>query len=398
MHWLELAKNQAEERFRALPLPGAKDENFRFTPLADLKLDGHAESLAAPSASIALEAEESSLLFLQGGLVTHSGGTPGMTITDLTTAAKQEAPAVQQALRDEALFAEDKFAQLTAARWENGAFVHLPRGKKLEKALRIALHATKSEEFQRHLIVLEEGAEAVLLQESWGDETERFVGELVDVRLGKNAKLHWVIVQRHGSETQGMLRHQLRLDAGAELEITNIHLGGKKIQVREEAHLGAGASFVLEGAARGEREQHFDFWLDVQHEGRASKSRSEFSFVMADRAKAVFNGLVHIFPKAPQTEASQKCKSLLLSSKATVHAIPKLVIQTDDVKCSHGASVANVNFEQLHYLQSRGISKQEAERMIVLGFTEPVLARIPSEGMYARAAAALEQKIGGVLQ
>jgi Fe-S cluster assembly protein SufD len=124
----------------------------------------------------------------------------------------------------------------------------------------------------------------------------------------------------------------------------------------------------------------------------------EMGFVMGDSSRAVFNGLIQVRKGTNDCNSNQRSKSLLLGGKATVHAIPKLIIQTDAVKCSHGASVSSVNPEQIHYLQSRGISRSEAESMIIRGFTEPVLERLPTEGLAARAEAALDQKRGAWLQ
>jgi Fe-S cluster assembly protein SufD len=153
-----------------------------------------------------------------------------------------------------------------------------------------------------------------------------------------------------------------------------------------------------EAAASGVRDQHFDFWLDIHHRAPRTTSETNYWFVMNERARAIFNSLVHIHKDANDCAASQKSKSLLLGAKASVHSDPKLIIQNDAVKCSHGASISSVNPEQVNYLQSRGISRPEAERMIVRGFTEHVFTRVPSEAFQARAAAMLDGKEGALLQ
>jgi Fe-S cluster assembly protein SufD len=276
--------------------------------------------------------------------------------------------------------------------------LHVPAGVKVAQPIRVASAVTSAEEHTRYLIVLEEGAEATFVQENWSPEGDRLATELTEVRLGKNAKLHWVQLQRYGSATKAMVRQRVDLAEGADLRITPVHLGAGKIQVRQEIVLGEASNLEVEGAARGSGTQHFDFWTDVDHAAPKAKSQTNFWFVMGDASRAVFNGLIQIRKNAFDTDAGQKAKSLLLGTKATVHAIPKLIIQTDAVKCTHGASVSSVNPEQVHYLQSRGISRPEAERMIVRGFTEPVLVRLPTEELQARAEAALDRKQGGLLQ
>ena len=400
-NWLEIARNQAEERFRSLPLPTMKDEAFRFTPVADWENAPAAsaeEEIALPSELITLDPEEAALLTLRGEEGSVQGNAHGATFTDLLRATVLHLDHVRSRLK-EGVFAQDKFAQLNSARWRNGAFLHVPAGVRVQQPFRSATAVTSAEDHSRFLIVLEDGAEATYVQELWGLEGERSFTELTEVKLGKNAKLHWVQIQRLGSGTKAMVRQRIELADGAELKVTPLHLGGGKMQVRMENLLsGVESSIEVEGAARGSGTQHLDLWLDMDHLAPKSKSQVNFWFVMGDASRAVFNGLIQIRKNAFDVVAGQKAKSLLLGTKATVHAIPKLIIQTDAVQCAHGASVSSVNPEQVHYLQSRGISKPEAERMIVRGFTEPVLVRLPTEEMQARAEAALDKKQGGFLQ
>jgi Fe-S cluster assembly protein SufD len=396
--WLEIARNQAEERFRSLPFPGQKDENYRFTPVAyPVKSSPVAETEALPSNLLEGDAGESALLALKGEeVVARTGELPGIQFTDLERALMMGSDWLKSRLRENELFRDDKFAQLTSSRWKNGALVHIPAGARPVQPLRFLTAPAAAEEHYRHLIVLEEGAEAVVVQESWSDGAERFVGELLDLRLGRNSRLHWVVLQNLGASTEAWLRQRVELAAGAELKVTALHLGGKLLQLRQEVHLsGERSSLSAQVAARGDFNQHFDFWMDVRHEGSRTLSGMDFWFVMADRARAIFNGQVDVAGGALECESSQKAKSLLLGEKATVHAIPKLLIRTDAVKASHGASVSSVSPEQLHYLQSRGIPRAEAESMIVRGFTEPVLARLPGEALQARAERGLDLKHGG---
>jgi Fe-S cluster assembly protein SufD len=394
--WLQSTRERAEAKFRSLPFPSAKDENFRFTPLRYQPEAGDAlPGAALPEAIAALGTEEGALLLLERDSATLAGEAPGAFFAGLSSAAALEAEPVRALLGGEEFFPEDKFAQLTGARWESGAVLHVPAGVRLEKPVRFVACPRSAESHLRHLIVLEEGAEAVVIQESWSDSSERFVGELTEVRLGRNSRLHWVVIQQLGEGTQAVLRQKLELAEGAELRFSPLHVGGRLVQCRQEAHLaGENSFFETQGAARGGGGQHFDFWLDVRHEKPRSRSQMDYRFVMAGKAKGIFNGQVEVRQDAAGCESSQRSKTLLLGA-GSVHAIPKLLIKTDDVKCSHGASVSSVSFEQLHYLQSRGIPKAEAERMIVRGFTELVVERFPTAGLRERAESLLDGKEGG---
>jgi Fe-S cluster assembly protein SufD len=194
-----------------------------------------------------------------------------------------------------------------------------------------------------------------------------------------------VQVQRFKSATHFYLRQEIQAAANAAVEFLPVYLGGASGQLRLATKLlGADASATVLGAARASQKQHFDFWVDMEHSVANTRSALDFWFVMDDQARAVFNGLIKIGKHAPQTDAYQKCKTLLLSDKAQVNAIPKLIIQTDAVKCAHGASITSVQPEQVHYLQSRGITAAEATRMIVRGFTESVTEKLPTIALYER--------------
>lgn len=399
--WLEISRNQAEERFRTLPLPGPKDENFRNTPIADLHFGEKPESLESlePVDICSLQEDEAALLSFSGAEATLTGKVPGAVFGDLEHLVIGGNETVRHALRDSTAFRDDKFAQLTAARWNNGAFFHLSAGVNLPNPVRIATTPRANEVHYRHFLFLEEGAEAVVFLENWSGEQEIFAGELLEIHLARDAKLHVVSLQRLGENTQTMIRQRAELGENAELKFTSLHFGGRKAQVRQQVELkGEGAIFHAEAAAYGLRDQHFDFWLDMHHMAKSTTSEMNYWFVMNERARAVFNGLIQIGTKAAQSVANQKSKSLLIGPKATVNSIPKLIIQTDDVKCSHGASISSVNPEQVHYLRSRGIAKNEAERMIIRGFAEHVLDRIPGESFHARASALLDGKERGLLQ
>lgn len=395
--WLQIARNQAEERFRSLPFPGGKDENYRFTPVhyEEARAAGAAPG-SLPEALSAKTDEDGALLLVEGEEAKLEGQTTPTIFMDMLRAATIGTDSVRALLRDGDAFRDDKFAQLTIARWNNGAFLHVPAGVKLAKPFRFVLRASESEEHFRHIIVLEEGAEATVVQELSSDGSPRFVSELTEIRLGRNAKISYSVLQDLGAGTEAIQRQRLELGEGSELRFIPVHLGGKLVQLRQEVHLaGEDASFESHGAARGDQDQHFDFWIDVRHEASRTRSHMDYWFVMSQKAKGVFNGQVEVKKETIGCDSAQRSKTLLLGS-GTVHAIPKLIIKTDEVKASHGASVSTVNPEQLHYLQSRGIPRGEAERMIVRGFTEVVVEKLPMEALRERAEAGLDRKQGGV--
>jgi Fe-S cluster assembly protein SufD len=387
LQWLDIARNQAEEKFRSLPMPNQKDENFRFTTLNVPELGG----ATAKQIQMPLEMEESCVLTLSQESAERKGEVPGALFTDLIRTATLNGTLLKQKLKGDP-FPQDKFSQLTLARWKNGTFLHVPAGVKMG-VVRSVSQVDAGENYYRHFIALEDGAEATWIQETVGGEEEAFLGDLVEIHLGKGAKLNWIQLQRLGGNTKSAVRQKVTLGEGSHLKVTPLYVGGLLSQVRMHNQLEESSEIEMMGAARGEGNQHFDFWVDMDHVGSNSKSQMNFHFVMGGGSRGVFNGLIQIRKESLNCEASQKSKTLLLGTKATVHAIPKLIIQTDQVKCSHGASVSSINPEQLHYLRSRGISASQAEKMIVSGFTEPVLDRFPVEGLRGRAEGSLDRKL-----
>lgn len=390
--WLNQSREKAEQRFRGLPSPLASDEAYRFGGMTDW--ESAAKGPSTPQTSIAAEElEEGALLSLTESSLSLQGTADGFLFSGLERGADSDL--VKPFRSVDSAFADDKFAQLAAARWQNGACLVVPAGKKLSEPVRISVSATASESNWRHLVALGKGAEATLVLENKGDDSSRLLSELVEIRLAEGAKLNWGVLQHNGKQTSAFHRHKAVLEKNSELRLSTVQLGGAKTQLRLDVELGEGAVLDAQAACRGNGNQAFDFWTDVTHAGAKSRSAMEFWYVMAGKARSVFNGLIQIKHGANDCEAAQRAKSLLLDAGASVHAIPKLIIQTDAVKCAHGASVSTVNPEQLHYLQSRGIPRTEAEQMIVRGFTEAVIARLPTAALYARADALLAAKQGG---
>ncbi len=379
---LQKSRENAERSFRALPSPASNEEAYRFGGMTDWEASLSAASTTSAAPSV--ELEEGSLLVLFNGEAKLLGEQDGFILRSLAKADSFS----------EQAFPQDKFAQLAAARWQNGAELKIAAGKKVAAPIRIFCQSSGNESHWRHHISLGEGAEATLVIELAGDDSSRLSAELLELELAAGAKLHWSILQRNGKGTTAFHRHKVKLGKSSELKLCSVQLGGAKSQLRMDFDLAEKANLEAQGACRGDGAQHFDFWVDVVHSGPRSISTMNFWYVMAEKARSVFNGLVQVKKGANDCEATQKAKSLLLGNGATVHAIPKLIIQTDAVKCGHGASVSSVNPEQLHYLQSRGIPREEAERMIVRGFTEPVLAQLPTPALYQRAEALLELKKG----
>lgn len=198
-----------------------------------------------------------------------------------------------------------------------------------------------------------------------------------NISVAEGASVEYFFLQKQNLSNTFVARHFFDLAPGAKATFRFYHHGAKKGQHRISARVEKNASFLLEGANRLSDSQHVDIWAESDHVGASSRSETTVWNVLSDQAVAVFNGMIRIIQNCPQTLAYQSNKTLLLSEKARVHTLPKLEIATDDVKCSHGASVSSLDEDQLFYLQSRGIDKEAAAKMLIEAFTQPVLQYFP---------------------
>ena len=204
-----------------------------------------------------------------------------------------------------------------------------------------------------------------------------------NIKVEAGGKLEYFIFQRQIETAKFILRHFFDLAENARVDFKFFHLGGQKGQHRISARVAENADFRVHGATRLDRSQHVDIWAESEHVGANSRSETSVSNVLSGEAVAVFNGMIRILTDCPKTEAYQSNKTLLLSDSARVYTLPKLEIATDDVKCSHGASVSSLDPDQLFYLQSRGIGPTEAREMLVEAFTHPVIKFLPQQFLTA---------------
>lgn len=234
--------------------------------------------------------------------------------------------------------------------------------------------------FHSSEIVLEAGEELDFIEElkSFGSEQAFFCG-LTKVRLKAGARLNFSSFQNLESEVENYSRYYFEVDRDAELNLSFLAKGGKRSQTRVLTRcLGTGSQFNAKAAVNISGRQTVDHWIETEHLCPSSNASVEAWNVVDGSSKAVFNGLIKIAREGQHTDSHQKTRSLLLSDKASAESLPRLIIATDDVQVSHGASMASIDEEQLFYMNSRGLSRKQAEAMIIEGFTEPVIQSVKS--------------------
>jgi Fe-S cluster assembly protein SufD len=386
-----VARTEYLERYAALPLPTTKDEHWRFTDLAGFDPDawtgdGVTEIAAPPSL---LELEAAGVAYV---------GEGGIEIASAPEGIRFEPLPEDHELLYSLIGWDEKFAAHNAAMWERGLLVHVPRAVVLEKPLyvRIANSAPGGALFWRLLVVAEPESRFALIEEytSSAADLEGYSNAAVEIVVQQAAKVDYVSVQNLSRATWHFASHHARVERDAELDWVTGGFGSAKGKVRIQNDLaGPGATSRVTGAYFADGTQHLDY--DTFQEHIAPSTTSDFAFkgALRDKARAVWRGMIRVEEGAQKTNAYQENRNLLLSKTAHADSIPGLEIMANDVRCTHGATLGQVDREQLFYLMTRGLTRSEAERLIVRGFFQDVLDRVELEPVRDALAAALEARI-----
>jgi Fe-S cluster assembly protein SufD len=276
---------------------------------------------------------------------------------------------------------EEKFAAHNAALWQHGLLVRVPRGVQLDEPLYVKLANSVDDGslFWRLLVIAEEGSKFSLIEE-YASATPRVRGysnAVVELFVEQGAKLEYVSLQNLSQETWHFATHHARVERDAELDWVAGGFGSKKGKIRIQNDLaGEGATSRVTGAYFADATQHLDY--DTFQEHIAPNTTSDFAFkgALRDKARTVWRGMIRVEKDAQKTNAYQENRNLLLSKDAHADSIPGLEILANDVRCTHGATLGRIDREELFYAMARGLSRAEAERLIVRGFFQDVLDRI----------------------
>ncbi|MCC6223840.1 MAG: Fe-S cluster assembly protein SufD [Thermoleophilia bacterium] len=385
-----LTRAEARARYAELPLPTTKDEHWRFTDLAGFDPDAF-DATAAGSG-----ARPGSMLELPTA-GTAFASEAGVEIVD-APAGVTFAPLREHELLGALVGAGDKLTAQNAALWQHGLLVHVPREVVLERPLyvRLSSSAPGSALFWRLLVVAEAGSRFSLIEEyvSESPGLPAYTNAAVELVVGEAAKLEYVSIQNLSRETWHFASHHARVGRDAELDWVAGGFGSKKGKTRIQNDLaGPGATSRVTGAYFADGAQHLDY--DTFQEHAAPHTTSDFAFkgALRDSATAVWRGMIRVEPEAQKTNAYQENRNLILSEQAHADSIPGLEILANDVRCTHGATSSPVSRDELFYCMARGLSRGEAERLIVRGFFQDVLDRIELEPVRDAVARALESRI-----
>jgi len=416
--WLRAIRLEALAAYERLPVPTQQTEGWRRTSLAGLHLDAqHAlPTLAADEATTgaAIDGQVSlpELAHAAGVLVQRDGRTVaadglaglaerGVVLMDLAEASRhpQFGERVRERFAQTIPVDRDIFTALHYAFFNAGVFVYVPRGVVLEQPL-WTTHvfgepglATLS----HTLLIVEDGAQATYVDDYSAPPRggAPVASSVVEQTLGRQANVRYVNLQRWATDVWSFSAQRAHLAADASLRTLNVALGARLARTSVQAVLeGRGSQADILGIVAADGRQHVDFQTLQDHYGNGTRSDLVIYNALRGRSSSNFTGLIVINKPAHGTESSQQQKNVLLSTQARADSDPKLeILNNDVVRCTHGASVGPVDPEMLFYLQSRGVSHEGAERLIVEGFFQSVLEKMQQPGLHAAVWSAVEQKL-----
>jgi len=396
--WVARIRREGLERFHALGFPTTRDEEWRFTSVAPI-----AEGRFALAEDGALSARRddlapfewrgdlaATLVFVNGRYaeaISNAGRLPrGVRVESLAAALPRPTTELEAHLNRVAIGDRQAFTALNAAFLVDGAFVHVPASTIVEAPIHLLFLSTGEAQptmaHPRVLVVLDTNSQATIVETYGGGAGAHgyFTNAVTEVVTGENAILNHYKVQRENPSAFHVGAMNLRAAKNAHVACHSISLGGALVRNDVMAVLdGEGAGCTLNGLYLSDGTRLVDNHTTIDHAQPHCGSREIYKGILAGRARAVFNGKIVVRPDAQKTDAKQTNKALLLSEEAQIHTKPQLEIFANDVKCTHGAAIGQMDDEAIFYLRSRGLSEHEARHVLIRAFAGDVLNQMPLE-------------------
>ncbi|HEX8889489.1 MAG TPA: Fe-S cluster assembly protein SufD [Pyrinomonadaceae bacterium] len=400
--WLKRLRENAFARFEELGFPTTKHEEWKYTtlaPLAKMRFEQPGGAVKIDRAQLQRffyeESDASRLVFVNGfyseELSSIEALSEGIAALDLREALKDAkyAEILREQLARGADYNENAFTALNTALFESGVFIHLPKGVSVDAPIHLLFLSSENEKpalsFPRVMIVAEEGSSATIIESyASAGEGSYFTNVVVEIKLAAAARLNYYKVQRENSKAFHIATTHAELGRASSFNSTTITLGAQLSRHNINIALSSvGAECWVDGLYIVGEGQHTDTHSLIDHAQPHCTSHQLYKGILDGKSRAVFNGKVFVRRDAQQTDAMQTNKNLLLSDEARVDTKPQLEIFADDVKCAHGATVGQLEEEELFYLTSRGLHTELARNLLTYGFAEEVIEKIRIESIKA---------------
>ena len=396
--WLGQLRETSIATFAAAGIPGTREEEWKYTNLACLKN----KSYQTPEGELSEETLDKvtglelpnhdlpGLVFVNGiysEKLSHvPGQDSGITVMDMANALGTRPADLERLLGQEASSGFQIFSELNTALFSQGAYVHVSSGARLEKPLYfLYLGCPTDTPFMSHprnLFNIEEGATIDLIEDYYGlCDDEYFCNPVTEIFAGKGSLVSYHRLVREGGGTIHVSNLGVHQEEHSSFTASSYCLSGKTIRNDIAVNLdGERIECTLNGLTVGSGDQHIDNHTRIVHAKPNCNSWEVYKAVLGDRSHGVFNGKILVAQDAQKTDAKQTNQSLLLSESAVMDSKPELEIYADDVKCTHGATVGQLDEEGMFYLRSRGIPEKAARDLLVYAFVSDLVTglKIPS--------------------
>ena len=404
--WFRDRRRRAAEHFASIALPSESEEVWRYSRIDDLDLDRFrplspdgpvaddvAERIADVMTTIGPRA---GAVWLRNGRVVsveldESLAAKGVTLGPLAAAGTTIDGVLGAAVRE-----QDAFTTLNDALVDDGVHLHVPAGVIVDRPVVIAhwIDADGSAVFPRLLVTAGATAEVSILDFVGGDDVAALVVPVVELHVGDAANVSYLNTQELGRRCWQIGYQGSEVGRDAHLRSGVMALGGEYARIRTDSKLvGEGGTSNLLAVYFGDREQVHDFRTLQDHAAPQTTSDLLFKGAVAGTARSVYSGLIRVRQGAAGTNAFQTNRNLVLSDGAHADSVPNLQIEENDVRCSHASAVGPVDADQRFYLEARGIPTDVAERLILLGFFDEIIDRLPIPALHGGLRARLSGRL-----
>ncbi len=408
--WLQELRREGRTLFQERGLPTTRDEDWRFTDLRGLAQTELSSEPSSPQPTgrvprgVDLSTAAERLIF-HGGVFWPEASTRGELPDGVHVSSLAEALALEPERLAAGLgsCAEQKTRSLTAlnsALFADGASIVVGPGRSLEKPVHLVFvepEGSPGAVHPRNVIRVGDGGRVTVLEHYLGAGSGGgLTNAVTEIILGRDARVDHILLQEQATQSFHLGQVAVRQEQGSELRSFSIATGARLSRVDIQCLLaGEGAHSDLFGVYLARGRQHVDHHTTIDHATPRTTSRELYKGILNDRARGVVHGRIHVRPDAQKIDANQTNRTLLLSGQAEINTKPQLEIWADDVKCSHGASIGQLNRDQLFYLQTRGLGFEEARALLTLAFASEVISQLPLAELRTRLDEYLHGWLGG---
>ncbi|MGC9158994.1 MAG: Fe-S cluster assembly protein SufD [Terracidiphilus sp.] len=413
--WLRSLREDAQARFVKAGFPTTHDEDWRFTnvaPIAQtpfrLAEPGEAAVSERDLAAYELTGAACRLVFINGhfaaSLSKRENLPAGLEISSLTEALAEDAEFLGRHLGRYANTRRDAFAALNTALWQDGALIRIGRRAVIEQPVHLLYVSAGGDSalmtHPRTLIVAEAESQAAVVEDyiSLGNDAA-FSNSVTELVAGEGAVIAHCMVERENGLSYNISTLRVEQARAASVASHSVLLGGGL--VRNNVHpvlAGDGAECLINGLFIGAGRQHLDNYMLVEHASPNCGSRQFYNGILDDEARGVFHGRIIVHKDAQKTDAKQTNRNLLLSDRARMDTKPQLEIYADDVKCTHGATIGQIDEEALFYLRSRGFDEARARQALFQAFAAECTGRIQQGAVRGFVEDLVQNRLLGLVQ